>query len=42
VVEDFHGNFNMILFNHSDKPYHIHRGDRVAQLICRKIFYPDL
>jgi len=42
VDEDFHGNLSMILFNHSDKPFHIHRGDRVAQLICQKIFYPYL
>jgi dUTP pyrophosphatase len=42
VDEDYHGNLCMILFNHSDKPFHIHRGDRVAQLICQKIFYPNL
>ena len=42
VDEDYHGNLCMILFNHSDKPFHIYRGDGVAQLICQKIFYPDL
>jgi dUTP pyrophosphatase len=42
VDEDYHGKLCVILFNHSDKPFHIHRGDRVAQLICRKIFYPYL
>jgi len=42
VDEDFHGNLSMILFKHSDNPFHIHRGDRVAQIICQKIFYPDL
>jgi dUTP pyrophosphatase len=36
VDEDFQGNLSMILFNHSDKPFHIHRGDRVAQLICQR------
>jgi dUTP pyrophosphatase len=38
VDEDYHGNFCVILFNHSVKPFHIHRGDRVAQLLCQKIF----
>jgi dUTP pyrophosphatase len=42
IDEDFHDNLSMILFNHSDKPFHIHHGDRVAQLICQNIFYPDL
>jgi dUTP pyrophosphatase len=42
VDEDYHGNLCMILFNRSDKPFHIYRGDRVAQLICQKIFCPDL
>ena len=32
----------VILFNHSDKPFVINRGDRVAQLICEKIYYPVL
>jgi len=32
----------MTIFDHSDKPFHVSRGDRVAQLICQKICYPDL
>ena len=32
----------VILFNHSDKPFVINRGDRVAQLICERIYYPVL
>lgn len=32
----------MLLFNHSDKDFTVNRGDRVAQLICEKIFYPEL
>jgi dUTP pyrophosphatase len=34
VDEDYHGNLCVILFNHSDKLFHIHRGDRVAQITC--------
>ena len=40
--EDYHGYLCVIIFNHSDKPFHIHRGDRVAQLFCQTIFYPYL
>lgn len=32
----------MLIFNHSGKAVHVFRGDRVAQLICQKIYYPDL
>lgn len=32
----------VVLFNHSDKDVPIKIGDRVAQLICEKIYYPDL
>lgn len=42
VDEDYRGNLCIILFNHSYKPFHISRGDGVAQLICQKIYYPDL
>jgi len=42
IDEDYSGNLCVILFNHSDRPFQIHRGDRVAQLICEKIFYPDI
>jgi dUTP pyrophosphatase len=42
IDEDYRGNLCVILFNHSDRPFQIHKGDRVAQLICEKIFYPDI
>ena len=32
----------VILFNHSSTPFQIRRGDRVAQLICEKIAYPEI
>jgi len=42
VDEDYRGNLCVILFNHSDRPFQIRRGDGVAQLICEKSFYPDI
>lgn len=32
----------MVLFNHSNDDFKISPGDRVAQLICEKITYPEL
>lgn len=42
IDEDYRGNVGIILFNHSDKDFEIKEGDRVAQLICEKILYPDI
>lgn len=40
--EDYRGNLCVILFNHSNDPFQIRRGDRIAQLICQRIFYPNI
>lgn len=42
VDEDYRGNIGVVLFNHSDKPFNVSRGDRIAQLICQQIYYPEL
>lgn len=42
VDEDYRGVVKVVLFNHSDTPFEIKSGDRIAQLICERIFYPDL
>jgi len=42
VDEDYRGNVGVILFNHSNSPFQIHRGDRIAQLICQNIVYPTI
>lgn len=42
VDEDYRGNLGVVLFNHSDVEFAIAKGDRIAQLICEKIFYPQL
>jgi dUTP pyrophosphatase len=42
IDADYRGPLNILLFNHSDKPFKINIGDRIAQLICEKIVYPKL
>ena len=33
--EDYGGNVGVILFNHSNSPFQIYRGDRIAQLMSK-------
>jgi len=42
IDADYRGNVCVIIFNHSGTPFQIRRGDRVAQLICEKIVYPEI
>jgi len=42
IDQDYRGKLCVILFNHSDVPYAVSRGDRIAQLICERIYYPTL
>ncbi|XP_063978426.1 deoxyuridine 5'-triphosphate nucleotidohydrolase, mitochondrial [Diachasmimorpha longicaudata] len=42
IDADYRGNVGVVLFNHSDSDFKIAPGDRVAQLICERIAYPDL
>lgn len=42
IDEDYRGNVGIILFNHSNEDFVVNPGDRVAQLICEKIEYPEL
>ncbi|XP_055599513.1 deoxyuridine 5'-triphosphate nucleotidohydrolase [Uranotaenia lowii] len=42
VDEDYRGNLGVVLFNHSDVEFKVARGDRIAQFICERIFYPEL
>ena len=32
----------MVMFNHADVVFSIKSGDRIAQLVCEKIEYPEL
>lgn len=38
----YRGNVGIVLFNHSNEPFKVSPGDRIAQLICEKIIYPKL
>jgi len=40
IDQDYRGNVGVIIYNHSDTPFIITRGERIAQLICEKISYP--
>ncbi|XP_008274302.1 deoxyuridine 5'-triphosphate nucleotidohydrolase, mitochondrial isoform X1 [Stegastes partitus] len=42
VDEDYRGNVGVVLFNFSKDTFEVKKGDRVAQLVCEKICYPDL
>ena len=42
VDSDYRGNVGIVLFNFDDQEFVVRRGDRVAQLICEKIAYPEL
>ncbi|XP_045623946.1 deoxyuridine 5'-triphosphate nucleotidohydrolase, mitochondrial [Procambarus clarkii] len=39
---DYRGNVGVVLFNHAKVDFHVKKGDRIAQLICERIFYPEL
>lgn len=42
IDEDYRGNVGVVIFNHSDNDFVIKKGDRIAQLICERIYYPEL
>lgn len=42
VDEDYRGNLGVVMFNHADVDFQVAKGDRIAQLICERIFYPEL
>ncbi|MEE6503113.1 hypothetical protein FKM82_004740 [Ascaphus truei] len=42
VDEDYRGNVGVVLFNFGKEAFEVKKGDRVAQLICERILYPEL
>jgi len=42
VDQDYTGNVGVVMFNHNDVPFVIKKHDRIAQLVCEKIVYPEL
>lgn len=42
IDEDYRGNVGVVLFNFGSESFKVKRGDRIAQLICEKISYPEI
>merc|ERR1712025_917178 len=42
VDEDYRGNVGVVMFNHADAAFEVKKGDRIAQLVCEKISYPEI
>lgn len=42
VDSDYRGIVSVLLFNHSDEPFNVETGNRIAQLICEKICYVNV
>ncbi len=42
IDEDYRGNVGVVMFNHADQEFEVKKGDRIAQLICEQIFYPEI
>ncbi|XP_037694201.1 deoxyuridine 5'-triphosphate nucleotidohydrolase, mitochondrial-like [Choloepus didactylus] len=42
INEDYRGNVGVVLFNFGTEKFEVQKGDRIAQLICEHIFYPEI
>uniref|UniRef100_T1KN69 Deoxyuridine 5'-triphosphate nucleotidohydrolase n=1 Tax=Tetranychus urticae TaxID=32264 RepID=T1KN69_TETUR len=42
IDPDYTGEVKVLLFNHGKDGYMVGRGDRIAQLICEMVIYPDI
>ena len=42
VDGDYRGNVTVLLYNHSDVDFRVQPGDRIGQIICEKIAFPDI
>lgn len=42
IDADYRGNLQILMFNHSEEDFKVAPGDRIAQIICEKIEYPEL
>ncbi|XP_030767165.1 deoxyuridine 5'-triphosphate nucleotidohydrolase-like [Sitophilus oryzae] len=42
IDQDYRGIVMVLLFNHSSEDFQVNVGDRIAQLICEHIHYPEL
>lgn len=42
IDSDYRGEIKVILFNFGEEDFHIHRGDRIAQMILSKVYHAKL
>ncbi|VDN99383.1 unnamed protein product [Rodentolepis nana] len=42
IDQDYRGNIMVVLFNFGDENFMVRKGDRIAQLICERIYLPTL
>merc|ERR1712183_158268 len=42
VDEDYRGNIGVVMFNHASVDFEVKAGDRIAQLVCERIAYPEI
>nr|CUU99197.1 hypothetical transcript [Hymenolepis microstoma] len=42
IDQDYRGNIMVVLLNFGDEDFTIKKGDRIAQLICERIYLPTL
>ncbi|XP_053784629.1 deoxyuridine 5'-triphosphate nucleotidohydrolase, mitochondrial isoform X1 [Desmodus rotundus] len=42
IDEDYRGNIGVVLFNFGKEKFEVKKGDRIAQLICERIYYPEI
>ena len=42
IDRDYRGNVGVVMFNHGKEDMEVKQGDRIAQLILERIFYPDI
>jgi len=42
VDEDYRGNLGVVMLNHASVDFEVKAGDRIAQLVCERIAYPEI
>lgn len=42
IDSGYNGSIGVVLFNHTEFDYLVHRGDKISQLVIQPVFTPDL
>ncbi|XP_052097555.1 deoxyuridine 5'-triphosphate nucleotidohydrolase-like [Mytilus californianus] len=42
IDQDYRGNVGVVMFNFGEQEFVVNKGDRIAQLICERIYIPEL